>query len=252
MDVICVLPARLHSTRIPRKLLSRIAGRPLLEWSWKAAKRVHAFDRVLVAADSPEIVECASGFDAEVMLTDVEHRSGTDRVEEVAARIGASDDDILVNFQADEPFVAPDAVAAAVSALGQDGSGDIATIAAPIGGDEEFRSTGVVKVVCATDGSALYFSRSPIPHDRDGSGVQRAGDVRFLRHVGIYGCRRSALRRWAGLPESPLESIERLEQLRALEAGMRIHVTVGPATEPGIDLPADLVRAERILTDAGW
>lgn len=254
MGVICVLPARLHSTRIPRKPLAELAGRPLLEWSWRAAMRVRAFDRVVVATDSGEIEERARAFGADVLRTREDHPSGTDRVEEAAMRLGAEDGDVVVNFQADEPFADPATVEAAVDALCGTASDeirapDIATLAAPIRDAAEWESPGVVKVARAADGSALYFSRAPIPWVRDGSPEWGAPD--FLRHIGIYACRRPALRMWAGLTESRLERIEKLEQLRALEAGARFHVEVGPATEPGVDLPSDLERAERMLAGNG-
>lgn len=252
MDVICVLPARLHSTRIPKKLLSRIAGRSLVEWSWRAAKRVSVFDRIIVATDSEEIHSCAVDFEAEAMMTRPDHESGTDRVEEVARRIEMADEDVVVNFQADEPFVDAATVESAVEALAADGDADVSTLAAPIRDADEFASAGVVKVVRGADGTALYFSRSPVPHDRDGETIFPDESGTLLRHVGVYAYRRPVLRRWASLSPSRLEELEKLEQLRALEAGMRFHVQVGPPSEPGIDLPADVERAERMLTEAGW
>ncbi|MCZ0934528.1 MAG: 3-deoxy-manno-octulosonate cytidylyltransferase [Gemmatimonadetes bacterium] len=241
MGVICVLPARISSTRISRKPLQPLAGRTLLEWCWRAASAIHAFDRVVIATDSDEIEGCARGFDAEVVRTRQDHLSGTDRVDEAADLLGAAEDDVVVNFQADEPFVDGGAIEGAVRS-----AREVATIAAPIRGDEEWRSPAVVKVARAADGRALYFSRSPIPFSRDAS--PEFGTRARLRHVGVYACRRSALKRWAALPESALERAERLEQLRALEAGMRIHVELGPWTEPGVDLPADIARAERVLS----
>ena len=252
MDVICVLPARLSSTRIPRKLLTPIAGRPLLEWSWRAARRIDLFDRIIIATDATELASVAVNFEAEVMMTGEHHVSGTDRVNAVAEALEVADDDVVVNFQADEPFMHGPTVEAAVQALRDDPQIGLATLAAPIRDEEEWESTGVVKVVRAEDGRALYFSRSPVPHPREGLPTFEGADRRYLRHVGLYACRRAALRAWAGLPESGLERTEMLEQLRALEAGMRIHVEVGPASEPGVDLPEDIERAERILTEAGW
>ncbi|MYA32783.1 MAG: 3-deoxy-manno-octulosonate cytidylyltransferase [Gemmatimonadales bacterium] len=240
MGVICVLPARISSTRISRKPLQPLAGRTLLEWCWRAASAIRAFDRIVIATDNDEIEGCARGFDAEVVRTRPDHLSGTDRVDEAADLLGAAEDDVVVNFQADEPFVDGGAVEGAVRS-----AREVATIAAPIRGDHEWRSPAVVKVARAADGRALYFSRSPIPFTRDASPDGTRGR---LRHVGVYACRRSALKRWAALPESALERAERLEQLRALEAGMRIHVELGPWTEPGVDLPADIARAERVLS----
>ena len=241
MGVICVLPARLSSTRISRKPLQSLAGRPLIEWCWRAARAIRVFDQIVVATDSGEIEGCARAFGADVLRTGADHRSGTDRVAEAAERLGAEDDDVVVNFQCDEPFVDGAAIERAVRK-----AREVATVAAPIRADAEWRSPGVVKVARAASGRALYFSRSPIPFWRDATPAFGTGAR--LRHIGIYAYRRPALRRWAALPESALERAERLEQLRALEAGMRIDVEVGPWTEPGVDLPADLERAERVLS----
>ena len=241
MGVICVLPARISSTRISRKPLSTIAGVTLLEWCWRAARSMRLFDGVVVAADGAEIEACARGFGADVVRTRPDHRSGTDRVAEAADLLGAADDDVVVNFQADEPFVDGGAVEGAVRR-----AREVATVAAPIREESEWLSPAVVKVARAADGRALYFSRSPIPCWRDDAPA--FGSRARLRHIGVYAYRRAALRRWASLPESALERAEKLEQLRALESGMRIDVEVGPWTEPGVDLPADLGRAERILS----
>ncbi len=266
MAVICVLPARLSSTRISKKPLQEIAGRPLIEWCWRAASAIGVFDRVVVATDSEEIERRVRGFDSEVLRTRFDHASGTDRVDEAADILQVAEDDVVVNFQADEPFVDPGVVERAVRALSHEGSRDrassgteshvsatggteISTVAAPISDREEWVSPGTAKVARAQDGRALYFSRSPIPFSRDEAPT--FGAAPWLRHIGIYACRRSVLRRWAALAESRLERVEKLEQLRALEAGMRIHVEVGPWTEPGIDLPADIARAERLLSERG-
>lgn len=246
MPVLCVLPARLRSQRIPRKPLQILAGRPLLQWSWEAASRVPVFDAVWVATDSEEIGDVVSSFGGRAVLTDAAHASGTDRVAEAAARPEASRFDTVVNFQADEPFVDADSVAAAVDIVRQDRDA-VATLAAPIASPEEWHSVGVVKVARAADGRALYFSRAAIPHMRDGEPRLDGEDPAFLRHVGIYVFGRPALERWVTLAASRLEEIEKLEQLRALEAGMTIRVVVGPPTERGIDEPADVERAGHIL-----
>jgi 3-deoxy-manno-octulosonate cytidylyltransferase (CMP-KDO synthetase) len=249
MTVLCVLPARLGSRRIPRKPLQPIAGRPLVEWSWRAATRIEAFDAVWVATDSEEIAERVRAFGGTVVLTRTDHPSGTDRVAEVAARPEARAFDVLVNVQADEPFLDPQAVTDAVE-LVRSGRAEVATVAVPIADAEEWRSPSVVKVVRALDGSALYFSRAPVPHPRDAEPALGADEAMpYLRHVGVYVTTRAALERWTGAPPSPLERIERLEQLRALEIGLRIAVAVGRAGAPGVDVPADLERAERRLAD---
>lgn len=250
MGAQCVLPARLHSRRVPRKPLQILHGKPLLRWTWEAACRVPGVERVVVATDAEEIAEVARGFGAEALMTSRGHRSGTDRVAEAARLLDAGEDDVLVNFQADEPFADPGTVGE-VAARAAGGADEIATLAAPIRDLREWRSEGVVKIAVAGDGRALYFSRAGVPHPRDAAGgvpdLAGAQGPMFLRHIGIYALTGSALERWVALPESALERIEKLEQLRALEAGLTIRVVVGPATEPGIDLPEDLERAARRL-----
>lgn len=245
MTVLCVLPARLGSERIPRKPLQLIAERPLIEWSWRAACAVVGVDEVVVATDSEEIATVVEGFGGAVRLTRSDHASGTDRVAEVARERGP-DVDVIVNFQADEPFLAVEAVQAAVEAV-KDGAREISTLAMPIASDEEWRAPSVVKVARARDGRALYFSRAPIPFPREGAVEWGAPEGPWLRHVGLYAYTRAALERWVSLPPSPLEQVERLEQLRALEAGLEIDVRVVPATPPGIDVPEDIARADRLL-----
>lgn len=245
--VLCVLPARIGSERIPRKPLQQIAGRPLVEWSWRAASAVPGIDAVWVATDSPEIEERVREFGGTAYLTSDDHASGTDRVAEVARRPEARSYEIVVNYQADEPFVDPDSVAGAVDAVRRR-EAPVATVAVPIRSRSEWRSEACVKIARAADGRALYFSRAPIPHPRGGEADFDAGaGTAYLRHVGVYACRREALERWARLEPSPLERLERLEQLRILEAGWTIRVVVGPPGEPGVDEPRDLRRAERLL-----
>lgn len=247
MTVLCVLPARISSERIPRKPLRQIAGRPLVEWSWRAACRVEAFDEVWIATDSEEIVETASGFGGQAVMTSPDHPSGTDRVAEVAARPEARSHEVIVNFQADEPFLEPEPVTRAVAVV-REQDVPVATLATPIRDVEAWRAESVVKVVRDARGNALYFSRAAIPHRRGGPpDLPESGGI-YLRHVGVYVFRRHALERWTQLSPSPLERLERLEQLRALEAGLNIRVVTGPPVEPGVDAPGDLRRAERILS----
>lgn len=256
--VLCVLPARLESRRLPRKPLREIRGRPLVRWSWEAARRVDAFDEVRVATDSREVADAVGAFGGRAVLTDAAHRTGTDRVAEAAGQSWASGYDVVVNFQADEPFLDPDGVEGAVEAVRRGGA-PVATLGEPLASREEWRSPDVVKVVRARDGRALYFSRAPVPFVREDGrdAVPRPGPRRgegdgtgeplFLRHAGVYAFRRRALERWTELPASRLERAERLEQLRALEAGVEIHVAVGGGGAPGVDTPEDLRRAERRL-----
>lgn len=206
-----------------------------------------SFDEIVVATDSDEVAEVVHGFGGAAVLTSESHPSGTDRVAEAARRPAARRHDVVVNFQADEPFVDAAAVDRATRAVA-DGDAAIATVAAPLTDAAEWTAESVCKVVLGEDGRALYFSRAPIPHPR-GAEPQLTGepDTPYLRHVGVYVFTREALERWTRRPPSRLESLERLEQLRALEAGETIRVIVGPPTEPGVDEPADLDRVERVL-----
>ncbi|TFG63256.1 MAG: 3-deoxy-manno-octulosonate cytidylyltransferase [Gemmatimonadales bacterium] len=245
MTVLCVLPARIGSRRIPRKPLQIIAGRPLIEWTWQRAMSVPCVDRVVVATDSDEIAVAVSEFGGEVCLTSTSHASGTDRVAEVLRGDWGRGVDVVVNFQADEPFLTAEAVCAAVDAVR--GGVEVATLAAPIRDVDEWQSTAIVKVARAADGRALYFSRAAIPHARDGSPAFATTSDMWLRHIGLYAYTAEALEQWVSLPESALEQVERLEQLRALEAGLTIDVRVVVAPEAGIDVSKDLERAERLL-----
>lgn len=246
MTVLCVLPARIGSQRIPRKPLQLIAGRSLIEWSWRSATAVPCVDRVVVATDSDEIASAVSAFGGEVCLTATSHASGTDRVAEVLRGEFGRGVGIVVNFQADEPFLSGRAVCVAVAAV-QEGR-EVATLASPIRNLSEWQSTAVVKVARAADGHALYFSRAPIPHARDESPSFSVETGIWLRHIGLYVYTAAALARWVSLPVSPLEQVERLEQLRALEGGIGIDVRVVAVAQAGIDVPEDLERAECLLS----
>ena len=242
-----VIPARLGSTRLPRKPLHEIAGRPLVEWVWRRAVELSVFDEVVVATDSPEVAETARAFGASVALTRPEHPSGTDRVAEVARTEPWRGYPVIVNVQGDEPFLRADHAEAAVR-LVRDEGWDVGTVATPISSMDEWREPSVVKVVRGDDGGALLFSRAPIPHPRDAEPDFRTG--LYLRHVGIYAYCRDALLRWVALPEGALERTEKLEQLRALAAGLRIGVAVGAPAAAGVDTPADAARAEAHLLAA--
>jgi 3-deoxy-manno-octulosonate cytidylyltransferase (CMP-KDO synthetase) len=246
MAVLCVLPARIASQRIPRKPLQQVAGRPLVEWSWRAARRIPGVDEVWVATDDEEIAATVRSFGGIAVLTSADHPSGTDRVAEAARRADAGAFDVIVNFQADEPLLPPGHAAAAVAPV-REGRSEIATLATPFRTLEEWRSNSEVKIARASDGRALYFSRAPIPWAESGVPAPDRADGPWLRHLGLYVYTREALERWVSLPPSPLERLERLEQLRPLEAGMGIHVAiVGPSGAP-VEEPEDLERAARIL-----
>jgi 3-deoxy-manno-octulosonate cytidylyltransferase (CMP-KDO synthetase) len=247
-----VIPARLGSERLPRKPLHPIAGRPLLEWVWRRVSGFQVLDRVVVATDAVEIADVCRDWGAAVEMTSVAHVSGTARIGELVQRAAYTDFDVIVNVQGDEPFVEEAHVAAAVA---QVRSGfDIGTVAAPVGTIEAWLDPAVVKVTRRADGAALYFSRSPVPHLRDGAPTAAAlTGGSYLRHIGLYAYRADVVRDWSRLPESELESIEKLEQLRALAAGLTIGVALAASSEGGVDTQADAERAEqRLRSAASW
>lgn len=245
-----VIPARYASTRLPGKPLLDIAGTPMIQRVVARACASRA-DEVLVATDDARIA--AAVHDPRrpgqpiAVMTDPQLPSGTDRVAAVAATRGWSDDTLVVNVQGDEPFLPATLVEQAAELLVRDPHAGIATLAAPIGSLEEFLDPNVVKVVVALDGAALYFSRAPIPWSREGAAAGLASQRDYagaLRHVGLYAYRVGVLKRITALPPSALELREKLEQLRALEHGVRI--VVGRCRElpaPGVDTAADLERA---------
>ena len=241
--VLVVLPARFASTRLPGKPLLRETGKFLVQHTWEQAKRLASATAVIVATDDERIAAAVRSFGGEVAMTSSACATGSDRVAEVAR---ARSEDIVVNLQADEPeFDAAD-VDSLVRAMHEEPSLPLGTLAA-VAEPGEFERSSVVKVVCDRRGRALYFSRAPIPHHRDGrsGGAGDAGDAGdageapALRHVGVYVYRREALLEFTRLPQTPLESAEKLEQLRALEHGWPIRVLVGRRAPPGIDTPAD-------------
>jgi 3-deoxy-manno-octulosonate cytidylyltransferase (CMP-KDO synthetase) len=238
VPVLLVVPARVGSTRIPSKPLQLLGGVPLVARVVERAQQVPGIERLVVATDSPDVVRALDAVQVEVLMTG-ECSSGTDRVAEVARRGEFAGYDTVVNVQGDEPFLP---VAAVTGAISRVAAGDaIGTAAAPL--DPSLRDDPArVKVVCNAAGHALYFSRAPIPYLRD------AGDLagtRWWQHLGVYAYRREALLRVAGLPPSPLERIERLEQLRALDNGLSIGVALLDEPAPaGIDTPEDLAAAE--------
>ena len=240
--ILGVIPARIGSSRLPRKPLQPLMGRPLVTWVWERARAMDVLDRVVVATDSREVAEACTAAGAPVVMTSPDHASGTDRVWEAAERTG-EDYGIVVNIQGDEPFV-EEAVVRAAAAMVVDRGFDAGTCAVPLRDEREFRDPAAVKVVRALDGRALYFSRAPIPFPQGGQG-EAAGPR--LRHVGVYAYRREALGRWVGFARSRLEREESLEQLRALENGITIGVAVVASAAAGVDTPDDLARAERRL-----
>ncbi|MGK7312593.1 MAG: 3-deoxy-manno-octulosonate cytidylyltransferase [Candidatus Longimicrobiales bacterium M2_2A_002] len=248
--VLGVIPARLGSERLPRKPLHPIAGRPLIEWVWRRAASLRVLNDVVVATDSREVVDVCREVGAAAVLTRGDHGSGTERVAEVVTLPEYGGYDVVVNVQGDEPFVTEDQVGGAVGQV--EAGWDIGTVAAPVRTPEAWNDPSVVKVVRNGQGGALYFSRASIPHPRgrEPTAAELASGT-CLRHIGVYAYTEDALDRWMSAPPSELERLERLEQLRALDAGLRIGVAVVDSVEGGIDTPADVERAERRLRQDG-
>jgi 3-deoxy-manno-octulosonate cytidylyltransferase (CMP-KDO synthetase) len=236
-----VIPARLASTRLSRKVLRTIAGRPMVEWVWRAATESGLMDPVAVATDSDEVAEVCGARGIPVVMTSTDCASGSDRVREAVGQIDA---DIYVNIQGDEPTLTPDFFPPLLELFDRP-EVDVTTLAVHCP-PHEIANPNAVKVVTALDGRALYFSRATIPFDRDGAGV--AG---YRKHLGIYAYRKAALERFAELPPSLLERGERLEQLRLLENGIDIYVADAPRDTIGVDTEEDLLRAEAMLRGGG-
>ncbi|MEN6449408.1 MAG: 3-deoxy-manno-octulosonate cytidylyltransferase [Thermoguttaceae bacterium] len=233
-----IIPARLASTRLPRKLLLAETGKPLIQHTYEAARRSSRAAGVCVATDSPEIVEVVRRFGGQAEMTDPAAPSGTDRVAELARRM--TDADVIVNVQGDEPEIAGASIDLAIGLLERDPSAVMSTLATPIRSRHQLEDPACVKVVFDGAGRAIYFSRSVIPHPRQwDDALLTSNSPTFYQHVGLYAYRRQFLLRLAGMRPSPLEQVEKLEQLRVLEAGHSI--LVGVVDEPtfGIDTPED-------------
>lgn len=252
MSYTVVIPARYGSTRLPGKPLADIAGKPMVRHVYERACESGA-DRVVVATDDERIVTACRRFGAEVLLTSADHPSGTDRLQEVASRLKLPDDARLINVQGDEPLLPAALIDQVAEALEQFPQAAIATLCEPVTRPEELFNPNVVKVVRDYEGFAHYFSRSPMPWDRDhwqASAVPGtlAEGYQAWRHIGIYGYRAGLLHRFVTWPPAPLELTESLEQLRALQNGARIHVSEACVAPPaGVDTPEDLERLRALM-----
>jgi 3-deoxy-manno-octulosonate cytidylyltransferase (CMP-KDO synthetase) len=243
--ILGVIPARIGSERLARKPLQLLGGRPLIEVVWRRVASFNAVDKLIVATDSYEVEEVCRAAGADVELTSALHRSGTERVAEVVQK--HSDFGVVVNIQGDEPFVTKEHIH--LSAQLVRNGWDVGTPAAPVQTLEAWRDPSVVKIARAADGRALYFSRAAIPYKRDADPTpEELASEKYLRHIGVYAYARAVLLEWVQLPETELERQEKLEQLRALAAGMRIGVAIARESAAGIDTPADLAAAEQQLS----
>lgn len=248
MKLRIVIPARHASTRLPGKALADIAGKPMIVRVAEAAQRCRN-DGIWVATDHEEIRSTVESHGFQALMTRVEHPSGTDRIAEVASLLGWDDDEIVVNVQGDEPLIESALIEQVAAALNDDTGAAIATACHPIAAADDFFSPNVVKVVCDGRGRALYFSRAPIPWDRDAFASDKStlpAGLPAQRHIGLYAYRVGFLRQYRLLAPAPLETCEALEQLRALWHGYAIRVvSCSHAPAAGVDTPADLERVRR-------
>lgn len=236
MRSIAVIPARLASTRLPRKALREIAGKLLIGRVYEAVRGSRLLDDVIIATDSSEIMEACQRHGWKAQMTSATHRSGTERVHEISQSVAA---DIYLNIQGDEPMTRTEHIAGLLEVM-QNPAAQVGTLMTPAA-PADINNPSAVKVVTDSAGRALYFSRATIPYDRDGAGSK------YFKHLGFYAYRKPALDRFVALPESFLERSERLEQLRFLENGIPIHVAETPYDTIGVDTEEDLQRAEEIL-----
>lgn len=240
MSFSVVIPARYASTRLPGKPLLDIAGKPMLQHTWERALLSGA-SRVVIATDDARILEAANAFGAEVLMTSASHQSGSDRICEVVDALGVDDSECVINVQADEPLIPPEAIDQVAESLRLNADYGLATLCEPIEDEREYSEPSSVKVVMDKVGRALYFSRAPIP-------ASVSLPTECYRHIGIYAYRVGVLRKFVTWPVAAIEAVERLEQLRALYNGVAIHVSIASTRiPPGVDTPEDLAAVRAFL-----
>ncbi|MFA5388656.1 MAG: 3-deoxy-manno-octulosonate cytidylyltransferase [Candidatus Omnitrophota bacterium] len=243
MEAAGIIPARYGSTRFEGKLLADFCGKPVIQHTWENAKKANTIDELIIATDDKRIYNIAKGFGANVVYTSSAHKSGSDRLTEVAASIDAK---IIVNIQADEPLLHPSMIDDVSGAILKDRALVMATLCHKITDVQEIQDPNVVKVVFDRNGYALYFSRSPVPYERMGSD-DKLQVIDYYKHIGIYAYTKDFLFTFKSLPQSRLEKTEKLEQLRVLENGYKIKVIETKYDTIGIDTPEDLEKAVEIV-----
>ncbi len=241
MKTIGVIPARWGSTRFEGKVLAKLKGKYLIQHVWERARKSKTLDSILIACDDEKILKAAESFGAKAVMTSKKHVSGTDRIAEAVGPLAVK---VVVNIQADEPLIEPKVIDHLVQAVLDDKTCVMATVVKPIESREELENPNVVKVVIDQNRNALYFSRSPIPFNRD---KKKFDDISYYKHLGIYAYRKDFLLKFKDLPKSDLESVERLEQLRVLEAGFKIKTIETNLDTIGVDTPEDLARVEKLI-----
>ncbi len=232
MKIVVCIPARYESTRFPGKVLAQETGKYLVQHTYEQACKAHLPERVIIAADDEKIAAAARTFDAECVLTRVDHQSGTDRIAEAVTDVDA---DIVINVQGDEPNIDPAHIDQLAQMLVDDSEAPMATLATRLSRPEQVTEPNIVKAIAGVKGRAIYFSRCPIPYDRTAGGIGPA--EQYLRHIGIYAYRKDFLLKLTTLPQTPLEKLEKLEQLRVIENGFAILVGIVDDTSEGIDTP---------------
>ncbi len=247
MKFTVIIPARYQSSRLPGKPLIDLAGKPMIRWVWERAIESGA-EQVIIATDNDKIKTAAEAFSATVCMTSASHQSGTDRLAEVAEKLNLSEDEIIVNVQGDEPLIPVENIIQ-VAKLLENSKAPMSTLSAPIENASELNDPNAVKVVFDQRGLALYFSRAPIPFDRDNDYISQSKIANhFQRHIGIYAYRCGFLKKFSSWPQSTLEQIEKLEQLRVLSRGYSIAIDQAfSLPEAGIDTESDLERVRAVL-----
>jgi 3-deoxy-manno-octulosonate cytidylyltransferase (CMP-KDO synthetase) len=245
MKISAFIPARFQSRRFPGKPLALIAGKPMIQHVYERASRCPELTQVYVATDHDDIFDLVEAFGGKAVMTRPDHQSGTDRICEAAGKVGLCGEDIIVNIQGDQPIFNPAMISALLTPLLEDSNTHMTTLMHKIHREEDIRNPNCVKVVTDNGGYALYFSRSPIPFFRDQNGFGKT----YFKHLGFYAYRKDFLAQFTRLQVGPLESAERLEQLRALEFGFRIRVQETPYTSLDVDVPEDVRRVEEALQE---
>ena len=241
---IAIIPARYQSSRFPGKPLALICGKPMIQWVYERTVNVSCLDEVYVATDDDRIKKCVEDFGGKCLMTSLNHESGTDRLAECVQILELQDTDIVLNIQGDEPLIEEQMIMDLLSTMNQ--NEDMGTLKELIISQDDVENTNIVKVVTDLQDNALYFSRYPIPYNR-----RNVSDIKYYRHVGVYAYRVSFLKKFAKMPKSEYETIECLEQLRALENGYKIKVKITNSSSMGVDVPEQIEQMEQKILEEG-
>jgi len=258
MKVVVIIPARYSSTRFPGKVLAPIAGKPMIQRVWERSSTASLIDEAVIATDDDRVFEAVESFGGKAVMTNPEHKSGTERCSEAAEKLDA---DIVVNVQGDEPLINPESLDLVVDPLVANESLGMSSLKFPIGTYKDYIDPNIVKVVCDDQENAIYFSRAPIPHYRDSrdlveswkGGSPLPADLLPppMKHIGVYAYRTGFLQAMARMPAAPIEEAEKLEQLRVLSWGFKIRMVTTPHDSVSIDVPGDVDKVERIIAESG-